>query len=1146
MRLLVNISLLALLFGCCFNASAQSPKEPSEVLKQLLLAPAPPPPTPEPEGKTRTDRPQNFFNKENVPPDDAPLQDLRDYWLRWSGQPERPTPSNTVVQRLLDSMIDDFKNLTPFLSFFPPSESFAEKIKQVFDREQSKPEFEPFRSEYKKWLLFNSKYFLGELLAQASKVRDDEKNASIDHDDELVALAKIDWSNAEPLLQTLVNTAKARTSSLALSLLYRHSIDEKDAHAELKFREKLQSIASNRNLPGRARDTAIEALSMSEWSGRDEWYLSLFSDESLIDPDDGHYRFSPLSTLFARDPDKWIPVMAKLVAGQDRIVQQAAASCLVRYVTDHHPRRDAIMPVLRWLTERDWIPISDTDRTLFIQYMDEVEIPESVPALIWIVENEDYNRCWAGRTLAHYKDPRAIPALKKALAEADEDDRSMILEGLIASGGVTETEQVNALEAYAAVVINSGPEAVRPYRQDRLPIPVSVGAYLAELKNPPDTLVRAVLTRAASLRKTNEPLARVLLETAHRWEGRQVDLDLLKRIAANTADAKTIITALERRAKLRESVLSELRSLLAVSGAPQGIGAILLEDNDAAETILSSGDQPAQIALLAAARLTQTPLPIDVVGPLLNSKNSLLAMAAERYLLAEDSKQARTVLWQKHPNEAFITGWRENIPLIAGDNFDRIAKQEEKLRGELRKPGGPVEIFALLNNGEQYGNVLRIYTDNAVYTHYEDASRYRERVVPKGEVSSFKEFISTSGVADLGPQFASCHHNCWVSEFLMLSGDGGRRLFSHGPIGGPTLVLLANLQQLGSDATTHYNFEKEIKGLEVLYSDPNLPVSYVWQHGDQIRIFVERAETDEERANKKADEEEEEDDDNAVAQRRQREVARYYARFSWRSLKGKDATTSVAAPEGYSTLDPTKFPLDGEDATMRRDERQVQAIGANTILIARNFDGLWKQVAGAKAVRISGENGAYVNPVVTPDSKWAVISKSDGSWSEPNYLVRLNLETGREDLVNVEPADELSAIAFLPVHNKILVRRAKDDPQWNSGKRVGPDVPEYYLIDPKTGDAQLVSGEFAPLREEGERFLQPAEETGQYWAAIPDRTKNQTVVVRYNLKDFSFRPVLTVPQISFESMSMWVDEKQGKLYFVYESQLLRLPLKTTP
>jgi hypothetical protein len=153
------------------------------------------------------------------------------------------------------------------------------------------------------------------------------------------------------------------------------------------------------------------------------------------------------------------------------------------------------------------------------------------------------------------------------------------------------------------------------------------------------------------------------------------------------------------------------------------------------------------------------------------------------------------------------------------------------------------------------------------------------------------------------------------------------------------------------------------------------------------------------------------------------------------------------------------------------------------------------------------------------------------------------LQTGREFLVNLNPADQSKPIAFLPLHNKVLLRRAKAEVDSPGRVVTGPDQPEYYLIDPQTGVLQLVSGEFVPLRQKGLRFLQPTNQSHEFWAAIPDEKKNQTEVGRYNLKDFSFKPMLAVPQINFSSLSMWVDESHGKLYVVYENQLLRLPLK---
>jgi hypothetical protein len=1028
---------------------------------------------------------------------------------------------------LLEASIDDLERLATLLPLFPPSNTFAEQIKRAFDKADDNPELKHYREKIRQWLVFNSRYYLGELLALVNAVKDDEKSGSVNNGDALAALAKVDWSTAEPLIQTLANSGQRRTSTLALTLLYRHSLEDKDAGAELKYRRQLQSIAANRIFPGRARDDAIEALSTTEWSGRDDWYLSIVADDSLIQVHDGSYGFSPLMTILYREPDKWIPVMTKLVEGKDRALQQGAGSCLVRYAISE-PRRDVLLPVVRWLSDPDWIPIRSSERAWFIQKMDQVDLPESVPGLIWIVEHDKDDRRWAARTLARYKDPRAIPALKKALAESDEDARPLVLDGLLASGGLTEAEQVSALEAYAAkLTTESGREEVhrfRSYGDERLPIHLSIGKYLAHLRTPPDALVRAVITRAASLRKNNEVLSKLLLEITTQWQGRQVDLDLVKRIAANTADASTIIAALQRQSQLRESVQPELQSLLTASGMPQGIGAVLLEEKNIAASILSSNDEAAQIALLACARLTQTPLPVAGIEPLLKSNKSLLVTAAERYLLADDSKEARALLWQHHPNEAFVTGWLDAIGLIEG-NFDQMHQLEEKLRAELLKSDGPTDIYAVLHNDRSDDRVLRIYADKAVYTYYEDSSRYRERVIPKGEIVEFKQFVSNDGLWDLGPQIGDCHYNCRATELLMLTREKGRRVFSDQDFSN-LIAVRENFDRLGHGATTRYNLEKDIKGLEVLYEDETLKVKDVWQRGDEIRIFVVREETEEQNP------------------------APSTPSSSWRKLKGnplaRDAGSTTTAPDGYSTFDETRFPRDENDDS-EHDDRQVQMITPDAILIARNFDGLWKQVAGTKPVRIStGDDDTYANPIVTGDGKWAVLSKADGDWSKPNYVVRFNLETGREFRVNIEPADQFDPIVYLPLHGKTLLRREKDDYYGMSREPVGPDKPEYYLLDPQTGAVQTITGVFEPLLQEGKRFLQPTENPNEYWAAIPNATKDQTQVGRYNVKDFSFKSVLTVPQITFDSMSMWVDEKQGEIYLVYKDQLLRLPLRSTP
>jgi hypothetical protein len=1151
--------IIALASLVCYSptvALAQnSSPDSSEVMRQLLALPAPTPRSGERETATdpepKKPRPPKFFDKDKAPPDDAPIEDLLEYWSRWADTSGRPDPSDVVKQKLLDACVDDLERLPRFLALFSLSETTAAQIRKLYDKGQSDQQLdESWRDKVKKWLVFSSKYFLGDLLTLANKVKDDAKGGYVDKEEALVALARVDWSAAEPLVQSLASGSQPRSAALAIILLYKQAISSKDVDAEEKYRTRLKIISADRNSPAHARDAAIEVLSITDWSGRDDWYISLLADDSLRECTDGIYLFHPLTTLFDRDPEKWIPVMTKLVDSNDRAVQQAAASCLVIYATDH-PRRDAILPVLHWLSDPDWLHINGTQRAWFMQKMDDLEMPESVPGLIWIVEHEEFNRQWAARTLAHYKDARAVPALKKALTESNEGERQFILEGLLASGGVSEAEEVNALEAYAAKLTTpEGREEMgryRSYGDDPLPTPLSIGRYLATRKDVPETLVRAVLDRAASLQKSNAPVAQSLLEVAHQWQSRQADLDMVHRIANGTADAKTIANALSRRTKLHESLATELQILLASNGPAQGIGSVLLEDGGLAQSVLGSGNQSSQIALLACARLTQTALPVEQVGALMQSKNALLALAAERYLIAEDSKEARQLLWQRHPNEAFVTGWRENIELIGGSNFDLMGKMEATLRAELFKDNPPLEIFALVANDEQYSRVLRVYSDKAIYTHYEDSARYRERVISKQELSVFKQFVTANGLSELGPQFGPCHHDCWSSEFLALTKEKGRRVFSHQGFGG-WITVLGNFDLLGrgDGAKIHYNLEKEIKGLEVLYADDGLVVKDVWQQGAEIRIFVEREETEDEiKERNKSEDSVDEDDEAARAEQRRRESARLKARFSWRTLSGGKAGEVTSQPEGYSRFDENKFLSDDDDESSRRDDRQVQMITSDSVIIARNFDGLWKQVAGRKAVRISGDEGAYATPIVTPDGKWVVVAKTDSDWSKPNYVVRFNLQTGRELRVNLPPADQFDPIAYLALHGKVLLRRTKDDYGRASSKSVGPDHPEYYLLDAATGETRLVSGEFAPLRQEGKRFLQPTHESEGFWAAIPNRERNQTEVGRYNLKSFSFEPLLLIPHITFDSTAMWVDEAGAKLYVVYEGNLLRLPVPNT-
>ena len=1159
--------VLAILIGlfCCgpaVNSVGQTRKiDSAEVLKQLLAMPAPTPrnaANPTPQVNLVEPRPQTFYYKNNTPPDDAPIEDLVEYWARWA-ESDRD-PSDAVKQRLLAECIANPEILTVFLNLLPDADSTPAKVKNIYDKALADQKFDPsWLERVRRWLVYNSTYFLDELMAMAHKAKDDEKDGNVKKEEALAALATVSWTNAEPILRGLLASGQPRSSALALSLYYEHAIEEKDTVNEERYRRDLRAIASNRNQPGYARNVAIESLSLTEWSGRDDWYIDLFQDETLLNADDGEYSSSPLTTLFQSDPEKWIPVMARLTESKDINVRSAAAACLVR-IADEENAKKALPPVLPWLANRAWANDASNVRLRLIESLASITIPESVPGLIAILESEEaeenHARGFAAMALANYPDPRAVAALKRAFAkEKEEIQRQRIIKGLLGTNGLPEKDQLEALEAYAArLTTPEGRIDMIRYRgpQDEpLPPTLSIGKYLGQSRETPsESLINQVRARAEELRTQNSPVAEALTEITHQWQGQQIELDIIRRIGNGSADSATVIEAIQRKDKMQQGLRAELQGLAAVAGAAQGIGAVLLNDPLLAQGILTSADEPAQIGLLACSRLTQTPLPVELIGPFLRHKNPLLAQAAETYLLAEDSPQARDILWQRHPNEAFITGWRDNI---YGGNQEAIGKSEEKLHAELFTEKGPTEIFALVSNLPEVGlMILRVYPDKAVYTEYDDAARYRERALSPGEVSAFKDFLSAGGFIDRGPSIQWCHHGCPTSELLTLTKEKGRRVFNQGGFDDWTKLQEQFSQLAGENANVHYKLEQEIKGLEVLYAG-ELAVNSVAQQGSEFRILVERPETKEEAEERIASYNvDDEDDETLRTQLARRRIEILKARYSWRVLTNGKPGAVTSQPDFYSMFDESRF-ITGDEDEVDWDARygfQIQVISPDSIIIARNDEGLWRQFAGTKAVRVGTETGSYSHPVVTRDGKWVIVLKNDNEEDDKtSYIVRLNLQTGRElrvNPVNLATKEELAPLVYLPSLGKVLVGPAAEVYERPSERTpTKADGPQYFLLDPSTGVTRAVSGDFTPLNAVNDRFLQTTEKPEEFWAAIPDEKKIQTQIGRYNVKDFSFKPVMVVPQLVFDSMSMWVDAGPQKVYVVYKGQLLRLPLQAT-
>jgi hypothetical protein len=179
---------------------------------------------------------------------------------------------------------------------------------------------------------------------------------------------------------------------------------------------------------------------------------------------------------------------------------------------------------------------------------------------------------------------------------------------------------------------------------------------------------------------------------------------------------------------------------------------------------------------------------------------------------------------------------------------------------------------------------------------------------------------------------------------------------------------------------------------------------------------------------------------------------------------------------------------------------------------------------------------------VTPNGRWALATKYDDEG--PPALVRVNLLTGKEFKIKMQqPYPTFEAVAFVPSINKALVFGGSYQGEEYADEETKENrYGDYFLLDVETGLVQPAKSEIRPLAQQTFRPLQPAAKPDEFWAAIPDEKKNETQIGVYNAKTLAFKSIVKLPQITFDSMSMWVDEKDRKIYFVYQGHLLGLPL----
>ena len=291
-----------------------------------------------------------------------------------------------------------------------------------------------------------------------------------------------------------------------------------------------------------------------------------------------------------------------------------------------------------------------------------------------------------------------------------------------------------------------------------------------------------LLRRADELERSKPAVARAIRDNVQTWPGKVADIYLWERIRDGKADAGTLWAALQRRESIRANAPDGLRAIKDHSGSLRGWAAILSGESQEEAKVLDGDDREAQRALLAGARVVREALPLDKVGRILKKGPSDLAVAAERYLVSEDSPAARRLIYSLHPGEGLILGARQaNDPgHVTYRAFDAM---EKGLRDEVREKNGPKEIFALLSAG-YWGDagqiIVRLEGTEATVSVYGGSDKPNRRTLLPADVDHMRAFLSANRIDNLAPLNTPVCDGMQY-EYVHLTKEGGCRVFMNNP-----------------------------------------------------------------------------------------------------------------------------------------------------------------------------------------------------------------------------------------------------------------------------------------------------------------------------------------------------------------------------
>lgn len=985
---------------------------------------------------------------DSPPGDNEDIDVLLDYWLKQPPMYDKQYPSRSVLTRLFEYGADKPGLLEILIALIPEElqydEELIESIHTIY-----KNNMEYFKDSFiADYLMLRSGYFRDQLLEKAYSC---EFGNYLKNDEYVHALITLDLPAAIPVLEYYLESEDKNVSTFALSELYKIYVGKNNSLKVREFRNQLKRIGEDKNQPGFSRQYAIRTLLETEWDGMEDWYLSLFKDESLMNVLDGMYMYSPLGSPVRADPDYWIPVISKLVKHENKAIHNNAVIVLQQFNLED-ARADALRPLVPWLSDPDWAkePFHPC-RLRIVQSLDRVSVPESIPGLIWILENEysfwkkketERYKEEEGKTkldekdqqkiertvrnkisfcieaaadaLAYYDYKPACPFIRNALSlEISYSHKIPVVSALVRLGGVPVDDYVDCIIKYCRKKRNKGDENFRSWSEHEYP-DAWLGAVLS-LKGFADKAAAKEIIKLIELYNNEDPgLSASLKKIILSWDLDIVHQYIIDKVLECRIDDEIVLSIFDKRDKIKSRLTKDIPEPAHIRGlhpVQKVLLAAVLHEAEMADVLLHElHDERVLALLISLCRIVQLELPLEKCELLLLKTNEpLLISSILDYLETIGNEAAISIITNYKPDEYMIHGGRMDYD-PGHFSFKALDSMENMLIKKIRENDSILEIHALLSAG-YWGNkgqrIILCYADHAEYFLLQDNGRKKKCTVRLSALDDFLKFAQGKNIDEL-PPFTSHVQDGMQYEYLYMNRKFGRRVFMNNP--GPAAGGLSVYNRI-------------IDHFYKLYEENELSIYYPAFEGNE------------------------------------------------NYLKYSDETNPVL--------------------TVYTDRSGIYLFSEKTQTWETLIDG----------------------------------------------MVIINLLTGDSKQIDIEWADNFAGICFLDLYDSFLLIRSRDQVDYDENSQ-GPEEPVHYLFNPYDNSIREADGEFGPLHQQSFRSLQQTNIKNKYWAAIPDYRSDKTELGMYDLTHFKFEKITEFIGVCFNSMDMWVDEENNRLYVVVNGDLV--------